>query len=77
MEIRLRGYAFTIYFNVASVQFVLSKNPFSFYILLDLGARLRDNGSGERFPRFVEYSAKHRPRCRILGRQCPRIVPRR
>lgn len=47
------------------------------YILLDLGARLRYDGSGERFPRFVEYSARRRPRCRIPGRRYPRTVPRR
>jgi len=47
------------------------------YVLSDPGAQLRYGGSGERFPGFVEYSARRRPRCRIPGRRCPRTVPRR
>jgi len=47
------------------------------YVLSDPGAQLRYGGSGERFPGFVEYSARRPPRCRIPGRRCPRTVLRR
>lgn len=50
--------------------------PLFLYILSDPGAQLHYGGSGERFPGFVEYSAKRRPRCRIPGRRCPRTILR-
>lgn len=57
--------------------YFLARNSLSLYVLSDPGAQLRYGGSGERFPGFVEYSARRRPRCRIPGRRCPRTVLRR
>lgn len=66
----------SLYFNVGPAN-TQHARPLFLYVLSDPGAQLRYGGSGERFPGFVEYSVRRRPRCRIPGRQYPRTVLRR